>query len=67
MAIKQLELFGNSDEMTKGALVDPTGNYRYKLWRDWDKYKPRVIFIMLNERLGCSINSLIVVLIKRID
>lgn len=48
MPVNQLELFGNSEEMTKGAFIDSTGQYRYKLWRDWDKYKPRVTFVMLN-------------------
>jgi hypothetical protein len=46
--MQQLDLFSEKEEMIKGAFIDPTGNYRYKLWRDWDKYKPRVTFIMLN-------------------
>jgi hypothetical protein len=36
MAEIQLDLFGSNEEMLKGAYIDPTGNYRYRLWRDWD-------------------------------
>ncbi len=32
----------------KGARIDPTGTYRYLLWRIWDTNKPRVLFVMLN-------------------
>ncbi len=31
-----------------GAIFDPTGNYRYTLWREWDPQAPRLGFIMLN-------------------
>jgi hypothetical protein len=48
MGTQQLDLFGEKEEMAKGAFIDPSGQYRYKLWRDWDKYKQRVTFIMLN-------------------
>jgi hypothetical protein len=55
MEMQQLELFGEKEEMIKGAFIDPTGQYRYKLWRDWDKYKLRETFIMLTNtyRLRC--------------
>ncbi len=36
------------DQMDRGALLSPCGQYRYVLWRRWDKTKPRLIFIMLN-------------------
>ena len=31
-----------------GAIFDPTGMYRYTLWREWCADSPRVAFIMLN-------------------
>jgi hypothetical protein len=31
-----------------GAIIDPTGTYRYRLWRQWDRTQPRVAFVMLN-------------------
>ncbi len=34
--------------MLKGATLDPTGQYRYTLWRVWDSEAPRVAFVMLN-------------------
>ncbi|MDJ0713917.1 MAG: DUF1643 domain-containing protein [Prochloraceae cyanobacterium] len=34
--------------MKKGALIDPTGLYRYSLWREWDANAPKITFIMLN-------------------
>jgi hypothetical protein len=34
--------------MLKGATIDSTGQYRYKLWRVWDSEAPRVVFVMLN-------------------
>ncbi|ELR97128.1 DUF1643 domain-containing protein [Gloeocapsa sp. PCC 73106] len=34
--------------MIKGAKFDSTGNYRYLLWRCWDKSLPALGFIMLN-------------------
>jgi hypothetical protein len=34
--------------MLKGATIDSTGQYRYKLWRVWDSEAPRVAFVMLN-------------------
>ena len=30
-----------------GATIDPTGQYRYSLWRQWDD-RPQITFIMLN-------------------
>ena len=32
----------------KGATISECGDYRYDLWRTWDKEKPFVTFIMLN-------------------
>jgi len=34
--------------MKQGAALDPTGLYRYLLWREWDGNAPRVVFVMLN-------------------
>ncbi len=34
--------------LDQGALFDPTGRYRYRLWRVWDRTLPRVAFVMLN-------------------
>lgn len=31
-----------------GAVLDPTGLYRYTLWREWDPAGLRVAFVMLN-------------------
>ncbi len=32
----------------KGAILSPCGGHRYLLWRLWDPYLPRVLFIGLN-------------------
>lgn len=34
--------------MIKDAIIDPTGTYRYSLWRIWDHSLPKVVFVMLN-------------------
>jgi hypothetical protein len=34
--------------MQSGATFDPTGTYRYHLWREWDRSLPAVTFVMLN-------------------
>lgn len=34
--------------MVRGAEFDPTGHYRYHLWRIWDLNKLRITWIMLN-------------------
>jgi hypothetical protein len=34
--------------MQRGAEFDPTGCYRYSLWRKWSEQAPSVTFIMLN-------------------
>ena len=34
--------------MQKGATLDPTGRYRYLLWRQWAADRPAVGFVMLN-------------------
>ncbi len=31
-----------------GAIFDPTGAYRYRLWRIWDSNAPRAAFVLLN-------------------
>src|SRR5689334_17759017 len=35
-------------QMTGGADFDPSGIYRYRLWREWEPYRPRIVFVMLN-------------------
>jgi hypothetical protein len=32
----------------RGATLDPTGRYRYHLWRSWDTDLPRAVFVGLN-------------------
>lgn len=34
--------------MQRSATFDPTGYYRYSLWRQWNEQAPAVTFIMLN-------------------
>jgi len=34
--------------MKRAATIDPTGRYRYSLWREWDASGPRVAFVLLN-------------------
>lgn len=34
--------------MRRGAVFDPSDEYRYSLWRTWDSALPRVAFVMLN-------------------
>jgi hypothetical protein len=34
--------------MNSGAAFDPTGRYRYSLWREWNLDLPRAVFLMLN-------------------
>jgi len=34
--------------LNQGAVIDPTGDYRYSLWRVWHPKASRVAFIMLN-------------------
>jgi hypothetical protein len=42
-------MIGMSDGTIKGAEIDPTGMYRYSLWRIWDSAKDgHLVFVMLN-------------------
>jgi len=34
--------------VNSGACFDPTGAYRYHLWREWEPARPTVTFVMLN-------------------
>lgn len=34
--------------MKRAAVIDPTGWYRYSLYREWDASQPRLGFVMLN-------------------
>ena len=34
--------------MTKSAVIDPSGKYRYLLTRTWDEDEPYALFVMLN-------------------
>ncbi|MBD8591207.1 DUF1643 domain-containing protein [Peribacillus simplex] len=36
------------DEIQMDAIIDETGEYRYSLFRGWDRDLPRMVFIMLN-------------------
>lgn len=41
-----------------GAIFDPTGQYRYHLWREWNPQAPRLGFVMLNpSRADASFND----------
>lgn len=40
--------FSQSTSLTMGAWFDPTGLYRYSLWREWSTSHSRVAFVMLN-------------------
>ncbi len=31
-----------------GAIISPCGQYRYRLWREWDNLGPKCTFVMLN-------------------
>jgi hypothetical protein len=37
-----------TESIIKGAAIDPSGLYRYSLWRIWDHAIPGVLFVMLN-------------------
>lgn len=34
--------------MERGAQFSDCSNYRYRLWRTWDKKKDFILFLMLN-------------------
>lgn len=42
------DLFGNEIKEDNGANFSEDGNYRYSLWRIWDKGLPLVMYIGLN-------------------
>jgi uncharacterized protein YjbI with pentapeptide repeats len=46
--LEEANLGGANLIMIKGAKFDSTGNYRYLLWRCWDKSLPALGLIMLN-------------------
>lgn len=50
--IKSMLMDGDLFDET-GANID--GNYRYSLWRIWDREKPMVMFIMLNPSTADSV------------
>jgi hypothetical protein len=35
-------------DLANGATVDPSGRFRYRLWRTWDANLARACFVMLN-------------------
>src|SRR5258708_9826988 len=42
-------LTDNSDVvMQRGAEISDCGTYRYRLWREWDRARPTLAFLMLN-------------------
>jgi hypothetical protein len=40
-----------------GAIFDPTGTYRYSLWRSWDESAPRIGFVMLNPNCADAVRD----------
>jgi hypothetical protein len=34
--------------LERGAQMSDCGTYRYRLWREWDKSRPTLVFLMLN-------------------
>lgn len=40
------------EQVLKGASLSRCGRYRYRLWREWDAAKPRMLLIMLNPSLA---------------
>jgi len=40
------------DPWASGAVMSPCGQYRYLLWRNWDRSRPRALFVMLNPSTG---------------
>lgn len=45
--MEQSKLF-ESQEQKAGAEFSKDRKYRYRLWREWNKTKPAVLFVMLN-------------------
>ncbi len=43
--------------MKKGAVIDPTGVYRYSLWREWNPDAAPITFIMLNPSRADATND----------
>lgn len=43
-----MESFSLFPDDNKGAIIDPTGRYRYSLWRTWSHNGPHIVWIMLN-------------------
>lgn len=37
---------------TTGALFSPDKTYRYRLWRRWDRNRPRLVMVMLNPSIA---------------
>ena len=44
-------------EVRKGAVIDPTGLYRYSLWREWNPDAAQITFIMLNPSRADATND----------
>lgn len=40
------------DDPARGAVIDETGTYRYRLWRTWDESLPSLGWVMLNPSTG---------------
>jgi len=38
----------DAETVDRGATIDETGTYRYRLWRVWEPEAPRLGFVMLN-------------------
>ena len=43
--------------MKKSAIISSCNKYRYELYREWDKDKGKVLFIMLNPSTACGVSD----------
>lgn len=43
--------------VTRGVLFDPTGAYRYRLWRVWAPDAPRLAFVLLNPNAADAVHD----------
>lgn len=45
------------NQVNNGAVISECGKYRFRLWRNWDSSKPKVLFIMLNPSTADHFNN----------
>ncbi|KQS33991.1 DUF1643 domain-containing protein [Dyadobacter sp. Leaf189] len=53
----QLSIFEDTSIVEAGAEISECGQYRYKLWRIWDKRKPLILWIMHNPSKADSVSD----------